>query len=141
MSIVADDLEGKCRRLVRNMKEHASEPTPATFVGREMALTLDHMDTVRKRQRVFDEWFVEKELYISTQIMNIEERVDLLPDWLERTRLKNEFNRMLDRIKWQAQRHAIEEESMLRQLQTRLLELWNMYDQLSFEHGDTENTA
>ena len=141
MSLIADDLQDKCRRIVRNLKKNSSEPTPATFVGREIALTLDHMDKVRERQRVLGARFVEKELYIDTQIMNLESRPSLANNWLEQTRLRNEFNRMLDRAEWHAQRLAIESESTLQQLQSRLLELWNMYNQLSIEHGDTTSTA
>ena len=141
MSIIADDLEDKCRRIIRNLKKHSPDPTPATFIGREMALTLDHIDKVRERQRALGARFVDKELYIDTQIMNLEQRLDLLPDWLERTRLKNEFNRILDRAEWHAQRLAIEGESALQQLQTRLLELWNMYDQISLEDENPKDTT
>lgn len=141
MSFIADDLEDKCRRIVRKQKQQPTEPTPSTFVGREMALTLDHMNTVRERQRALGARFVDKELYIDTQIMNLESRPSLANNWLEQTRLKNEFNRMLDRAEWHAQRLAIENESALQHLRTRLLELWNMHDQLSLEHGDTKDTS
>lgn len=141
MSIIVDDLEDKCRRIVRKQKQQPTEPTPVTFIGREMALTLDHMDTVRDRQKDLKKQLLEKELYCHSEIMNLEHRPSLRNNWLEQTRLKNEFNRMLDRAEWHAQRLAIENESALQHLQKRLLELWNMYDQLSLENGDTQNTA
>lgn len=130
MSCITDSLDEKCRRIVRKMKKHPSEPTPVTFIEREMALTLDHMDTIRERQKALSAWSIEKELYIDTQILNLEQRADRLPDWLERTRFKNKLNQMLYKVEWDVRRLAIEEESALQQLRKRLLELWNMHDQL-----------
>ncbi len=141
MSLIAADLEVTCRRIVRKMKIRSSEPIPTTFIAREMALILDCIDTVRERQRALGAGFVNKELYIDTQVMNLEEYTERIPSWLERTKIKNELNRMLERAEWHAQRLVIESESALQQLQKRLLELWNMHDQLSLEHGDRKDTA
>ena len=132
MSLIAADLEVTCRRIVRKQKrQESSEPTPSTFIVREMALTLDCMDAIRERQRSLRARFLDKELYFDTQIMNLGEYTKRIANWLERTRFENECNRMLDRAERHAQRLAIENESALQQLQKRLLELWNMHDQLS----------
>ena len=126
MSIIADNLEEKCRHIVRDIKKHASEPTPATFVGRDMALNLDHMDAIRERQKVLKAQLLERELDIGTQILNTEERTDIVPNKMERMQLVNELKQMLDQIKSHTQQLIIENESALHRLQTRLLHLWNV---------------
>jgi hypothetical protein len=73
--------------------------------------------------------------------MNIDDHIGLLPDWLERTRLENEFTQRLDQIENHTQRALIDSDSALQQLQVRLMELLNMHEQLSFEYGDTEDTT
>jgi hypothetical protein len=141
MSIIADNLEERCRHIVRNIKRRASEPTPATFVGREMALNLDQMDVIRERQKELKAQLLKRELEIGTQILNTEERADLVPNKLARMQLVNELKQMLDQIKSQTQHLIIENESALYKLQTRLLQLWNIHDQLSFEHGYPKYTT
>jgi hypothetical protein len=141
MSFIADDIEDKCRRIARKVAKDASEATPNTFIGREMALLLDHMDTIRKRHKNQRAQLLEKELDIGTQILNTEERIDLIPNRMERMRLVRELKQMLDRITLASQHLATETESALQHLQERLLKLWNMHDQLSNDHGDTETTA
>lgn len=139
MNIIADDLEDKCRQIARDVKKQPLRDAPAALVGREIALMLDHMAIVRGRQRALIRRLKARELYIDSQIMNIDNRIDLLPDWLERTRLKNEFAQMLDQIENHTQRALVEGDTALRQLQVRLMELANMHGQLSLEHGDTED--
>ncbi len=136
MSHIVDDLEDNCRRLVRKSKKQSPEQTPATFVVRKIALYLDQLDRLRNQQRDLGRRFVDKELYIDSQIMNLRNRPSLTNNWFEQTRLRNEYDRRLDQNEWQAQRMAMDYESQLQQLQLRLLELVNMYDQLSLEHGD-----
>ena len=134
MSFIVDDLEGKCRQIVRSSKKHSLEQTPATFVIREIALILDHIERVREQQRNVGAAFVDKELYLDTEIMNLDSRPSIKGNWLEQLRLKNEFNRMRDQAEWHAQRLAVENELALQRLQARLVELLNMYDQLSIGH-------
>ena len=130
MSNITDTLEEKCRAIVHNMEKQVSEPVPATFIRREMALHLDHMDTIRERQKVLKAELLERELEIDTQILNIEERIDLVPDRIERMQLINELKQVLEQTKLKTQRSLMETEFALQKLQTRLLQLWNMHDQL-----------
>ncbi len=141
MSIIADDLEDKCRRVVRKATKQGSEATPTAFIRREIALTLDHIDTIRKRHKDHRAQLLERELDIGTQILNAEERIDLIPSRMDRSRLVQELKQSLDGITMASQRLTIETESALQQLQIRLLKLWNMHDQLSIKHGDIENIA
>jgi hypothetical protein len=98
MSIIVDDLEDKCRQTTRDMKRGPLDLTPVTFVGREIALILDQIDKIRDREKALMRRLQARRLSIGTQIMNIDSRTDLVPNWLERTRLKNEFTQMLDKI-------------------------------------------
>ena len=139
MSFVANDLEDTCRRIALNLKGHSAEPIPATFIGREIALTLDHMHEVRVRLKGLQARLVERQLSINTEIMSLKSRPSLINNWLEQTRLKNAFGHMLERAEWHTQRLTAESESRLQQLRSRLLELWNLYDQLSLAHGNTQN--
>ncbi len=141
MSMIADEIEDRCRRIGRKMKTHVEDPTPATFISREIALTLDHVDVLRTRQKDLEAWYMEKRLYIDTQILNLKTQPSLMNDWLGQTQLANEFIRMLDSAEGHTQRAATEISSLLQQQQKRLLELWNMHDQISTQYGDTKNTA
>jgi hypothetical protein len=141
MSLLAGRLEDRCRRLVGRLLKPAAEPTPVTFVVREMALTLDHLDVFRQRQRALESWFVEKQLDLNTQIMRLKTNPILKDNWVEQTRFRNEFIRMLDANEWRTTRAATEISTSIQQLQTRLLELWNIYDQISTHDGDTQGTA
>lgn len=141
MSFIAKDLEEKCRRIARKVTEHDFGATPVAFIGREMALVLDHIDTARKRYAKNRAELREKELELGSEILNTEERVDLFPNRIERIRLVQDLKRSLDHILMAAQRLAAETESAVQHQQLRLLKLWNMYDQLSIEHGDTQNTG
>lgn len=119
MTMIADDIEENCRRIARKVKVNRPDPSPATFIGREIALTLDHVDVIRERQRALEAWFMEKQLYIDTQILNLKTKPSLINNWLEQTRLTNEFVRMLDQIERHTHRTATEISSLLQQLQKR----------------------
>lgn len=135
MTSFGEDLEAKCGRIVYKMNEQESAPTPATFVGREMALLLDQIDRLKKHQEKQRKQFMKRELEVGSQILNLEDRIDLIPNWQERTGAINEAKRTLDQLKAQAYKSAWEGESALQRLQGRLLELWNMHDQVAEEHG------
>jgi hypothetical protein len=137
MTIISADLEQKCRKIVHKMLKQESDSTPATFVGREMALLLDQMDSVRQSKEKQANQLKRRELELGTQILNFENRNDLISDWLERTRMITEVKRTLDQINAQTQRLMWESDSAVQRLQGRLLELWNMHDQLGEEYGNT----
>jgi hypothetical protein len=135
MTSFSEDLEEKCGRIVHRMSKQESASTPATFVGREMALLLDQIDRLKKHQEKQRKQLMKRELEVGSQILNIGDRVDLIPNWQERTGAINEAKRTLDQLKAQTYRLAWESESALQRLQGRLLELWNMHDQVAEEHG------
>jgi len=141
MNGFVEGLEDRCKHIVHNRKQTPSEPTPATFTVREMALLLDHIDTIRERIEDLKSQFLEKELSIDSEVLNLKSRPSLKNNWLEQTRLKNEFNQTLDTAERHMQQQVAENDRTLRQSHLRLLELLNMHDQLTFEHGDTKNTA
>ena len=130
MSIIVDSLEENCRAIVRNLEKQPSEPGPMTFIGREMALHLDHMDAIRQRQKELKAELLKRELEIGTQILNAEERADLIPNMMERMQFVNELKQMRDQVQAQVQRLSVESELALQKLRTRLMQLWNMHDQL-----------
>ena len=141
MSSFSEELESKCRRIVKKTMKQNLESTPLTYMVHEMALILDHLDSTRKQHTTHHKELREKELEIGSRILNIQERVDLIPNRMERIRLIDELKHRLEQIMTSAQRLNTESETALQQLQLRLLKLWNMYDQLSMEHGDTQDTA
>lgn len=141
MNNFIDDLEGKCQRIVHKLTKQSSEPRPVTFVGREMAVLIDQIGKVREQQKKLNAQLLEKELHLDTQILNLDSRPSLKNNWLEQTRLRDEYASRIDHAKWQHERLTMDNESTLRKLHMRLLELLNMYDQLSIQHGDTKNTA
>ena len=138
MTLMTEELEHKCRQIAGSIKRRPPEATPEAFVMRELALLLDHVDTIRDRQKAMRRRLREKELFFDTQTMNIDKRIDLLPSWLERTKLKNEFARMFERVQTRIHRILIEDDAAILRLQVRLLELLNMYEQLSIEYGDPQ---
>ena len=50
MTPFVEDLEEKCRRIVSKMQKQGPSSSPATFVGREMALLLDQVARVTKQR-------------------------------------------------------------------------------------------
>ena len=72
MNFIANDLEGKCRRIAQNIMKNDSEPTPTTFIGREISLILDHMKSIRNRHASHRAEFLKKELDTGSQILNTE---------------------------------------------------------------------
>ena len=141
MSFVADDLEANCRRLVRALRKQPIDSTPARAVAREIALTLDHLDSVRSRQRDLGRRFVDKELFMDAEITGLRSRPSLTNDWFSYIRIRSELQRMLDRVEWHAQRLALRTESVVRELQSKLLELWNMYSQLTYDNGNRSTSS
>lgn len=141
MSSFIHDLEDKCRQIVHKLTREPLDSSPVTFVGREMAVLLDQIDNVREQQKALKAQFLEKALQLGTQILNLDSRPSLKNNWLEQTRLRDEYTRRIDSAKWQHRRLAMDYESTLRQLHLRLLELLNMYDQLTPKDGNTKATA
>lgn len=141
MNNFIDDLEDKCRSIVHKLAKQSAEPTPVTFVGREMAVLIDQVSKVRGQKKKLKAQLLDKELHLDTQILNLNSRPSLKNNWLEQTRFRDEYTSRIDNAKWQHERLAMDNESTLRKLHMRLLELLNMYDQLSDQHGDTKNTA
>ena len=137
MTFVTDDLEDACRRIAKKARGRTSNASPESIVGRRIALTLDQIDAVRQRQRALGKRHVDKELYLDSEIMNLRSKPVLKNNWLEQTRLRNEYGRMLDSSERHAQRLAIENETALQHLHTRLMELWNIYCQLATDDGDS----
>ncbi|TWU21300.1 hypothetical protein [Bythopirellula polymerisocia] len=135
MNSFGEELEAKCGRIVERMNKQYSAPTPATFVGREIALVLDHIGQLKRHQEKQRKQLMRRELEVGSQILNIQDRVDLIPDWQERTRARDEAKRTLDQLMGQSYRLAWESQTALQRLQGRLLELWNMLDQLAEENG------
>ena len=141
MSSFTRDLEGRCRHIVQRLAEQSLDPSPIAIVGREMGVLLDQIDNVRKQQEALKAQLLDRELQLGTQILNLDSRPSLKNNWLEQTRLRDEYTRRIDSAKWQHQRLAMDYESTLRQLHLRLLELLNMYDQLTLANGYTKDTA
>ena len=141
MNSFIEELEERCHRIVRNLKTKSSEPTPVTFIGREIAITLERIESIRKQQKELQEHFTKKELYCHSQIMNMEHRPSLKNNWQEQNRLTNEFNSILDQAGWQTRQLISEGETTLHQLRIRLLELLNMYDQLLPQDGTRKSTT
>ena len=137
MTTFAAELENKCRRIARNLQKQHSEPGPASFLAREMALLLDQLDEHRHHRRIHLKQLMKRELELGTQILNLESRPDLVPDWQQRTRLVNEARRTLDQLHAQTHRVRWDAGSVEQRIHARLLELRNMHDQLSDQHGNS----
>lgn len=141
MSWGLGDIEDRCREVARQTRKQLDNPAPSHSIGREIALTLDHVDLLRERQRALERWLLDKQMFVDTQILKIRSRSTIINNWVVEKQLTNDFIRMLDSAEWRTQRTATEISSQLQQLQKRLLELWNMYCQLTTEHGDTDGIA
>lgn len=136
MTRFTEELEARCRRIVRQQNWELSHGAPTTSLRREMALLLSEMDSLRERHERQRKQLLRRELDLGTQILNLEDRIDLIPNWLERRRAVNEAKHTLDQLMFQRERVSWETESSLQRIRVRLLELWNLHDQLAEEHGD-----
>lgn len=136
----SDHLEKKCRYLIRRISTKENG-TPATLMEREIALTLEQIDSSRSQNRELRERLDQQRLGIETSILNLEPLRHLPGSlFLERTRLKNQLKHTLVRLEQQFQRQIADGQRTLHALQTRLLELWNMRVQLH-KNGDFSNPA
>ena len=133
----SDVLEKQCRRIARQLKKEDSDVSPATSVRREVALLLSDIDGIRRRQEVQRKQLVRRELDLGSQILNLKDRIDLIPSWQERTRAINEAKHTLDQVRVQIHRLNWESEMSLQRIRTRLLELWNIHDQLVEDDGNS----
>ena len=130
-----DKLEKKCRDLLRRkdqMKDHAM---PTTFIEREMKLILDQINAVRRQDLELRNRLDEQRLEIESRILNQEPLLHHSSQfWFERKRLTNQLKYTVVRLEQQIFRFTIENQKSIHTLQKRLLELWNMHDQLQ-ENG------
>lgn len=137
MTRFTTELEDRCRKLVRKRSRQEISGSPLAGVRREIALLLDHLDQARKRTtRQVAQW-QRRQLEVGTHILNVQERVDLVPSWAERMRWVHESKRMLDQLQMETYRLEGEVNLAEQRLHGRLLELWNMHEQIAGEDGSS----
>lgn len=133
-----DDLEKKCRELVRGDRQQSNEP--AALIRREIALTLHQIDVVRRQDEELRRQLEQQRLGIGSKILNLEP----LPHhsaqfWFERNRLMNQLKHTEIRLGQQSLRLALDSRKTLNDLHDRLLQLLNKHEQLDSSdlHGNT----
>ena len=123
-------VEAKARRLAERPTDNRnSDATLATLV-REMALTLDQLEGIRKVHGKVRRNLLRQECYLETEITQREPRPPVYED-----RRLPERDRLRDRlrsIEKERRKLLLSEEEQLRPLHDRLLTLLNRHDQLQF---------
>ena len=116
---------------------------PGTFVERELALTLDHIQRLRQRDRRLRRGLLERECDIDTQIMNISPSAHrYMPHrWAEQSRMIIQLTAALAAVEDQRRRVNVDYDKRMQTLHDRLLQLLNMHAQLHQYDGDSENTS
>ena len=136
-----DKLEKKCRNLLRQKDQVKDHAMPVSLIDREMNLILDQIDAVRRQDMELQNRLEEQRLDIESRILNLEPLLhNPAQFWFERQRLTNQLKYTLVRLEQQIFRFTIENQKSIHTLQKRLLELWNMHDQLS-QNGTFSNSA
>lgn len=136
-----DKLEKKCRNLLRRKDHVQDHAMPVALVDREMNLILDQIDAVRRQDLELRNRLDEQRLEIESRILNQEPLLHHSSQfWFERKRLTNQLKYTLVRLEQQIFRFTIENQKSIHTLQKRLLELWNMHDQLS-QNGTFSDSA
>ena len=137
-----DDLERRCRDLLRASHENEESETPATFVQRELALTLNHIQRLRRRDRHAHQGLLERECDIETQIMNIRpsDHRYMPHRWAEQSRMVIQLSASLAAVEDQRRRVNVDYDKRMQTLHDRLLQLLNMHAQLYHYHGNSEDT-
>ena len=138
-----DDLERKCRDVLRAVQGDEDDETPASFVERELALTLDHIRRVRQQDRHFRRGLLERECDIETQIMNIRPSYyRYIPHrWVEQSKMVIRLTAALTAVETQRNRLIVDYDKRMQALHDRLLQLLNMHAQLHQDHGNSEDTS
>ena len=115
------------------------EGTPKTFLEREMALVLDHMERLRRQDRNLRDQLSKRQCDIETRILNLQPLPNhyLSHHWLERQLLINQLTRSVLRLEDHQRRVAVDTEKQIQAIQIRLLQLLNMRQQLPQDHGDS----
>ena len=130
-----DKLEKKCRNLLRQKDHVQDHAMPVSLIDREMNLILDQIDAVRRQDLELRNRLDEQRLEIESRILNQEPLLHHSSQfWFERKRLTNQLKYTVVRLEQQIFRFTIENQKSIHTLQKRLLELWNMHDQLQ-ENG------
>jgi hypothetical protein len=142
MTRTAEDLEKKCRDLLRATRKEGEDATPATLIEREMELTLDHIQRLRRHDRRQRYRLLERECEIETRIMNLRphRRNYLGNRWEERHKMINQLTAALVRMENHHRRVAVDYDKRMQALHDRLLRLMNMRDQLYLHDGHSEDT-
>ena len=138
-----EDLERKCRDVLRPAREQGEDDTPAPFVEREMALTLDHIRRLRRRERHIRHRLLERECDLETQILRV------LPEahrysadrWAAGSKMVIRLTSALASVEDQRRRIAVDADKRMQALRDRLLQLLNMHSQLRQYDGDPEVPA
>ena len=91
----------------------------------QLALTLSHIDSVRRLQRDLRRSLLRQELYLDTEIMQREPREPVYED--PRLKERDMLRDRLRRVEHERRRLALVEEESLRGLHDRLLEVLNRH--------------
>ena len=133
----AQRVESKARKLTERMNQDRERDTTLDTSTREMALTLDQIDGLRRSHEKVRRNLLRQECYLETEITQREPR----PPVYEDSRLP-ERDRLRDRLRAvekERRRLLLSEEEALRPLHDRLLSLFNRHDQLRFPSGAARN--
>lgn len=142
MSRTTDDLEERCRGWLRAAGKGGDGDMPATMIEREMALTLDHIDKLRRHDRRIRHELLERECDIETRITRLcpLPHIYVDPHWAARNKLINQLTNVLVRIEEHQHRAAVDYDRRMQTLHDRLMQLLNMREQLRHHDGHSEDT-
>jgi hypothetical protein len=143
MSGAGEDLERRCRELVNAKRMGDWDSEPVAFVEREIAVTLEQLDNLRRRHEVQSHSMTERECEIDSRILNLYPRPLHYTGqiWTERITMINKLVNTLVTLEGQQRRAAIEYDRRAEALHNRLLQLLNMRDQVHEPDGHPRDST
>ena len=143
MTRAAENLERKCREVLRTSPMEDPEGTPKTFLEREMALILDHMERIKRQDRDIRDRLSKRQCDIENRILNLQSPPNhyLSHPSKDQQSLINQLTGSVLRLEDHQQRVAVDTEKQIQAIQIRLLQLLNMRQQLPQYHGDSPDNS
>ncbi len=135
MAKFTETLEKKARQLRAKLKQDSWDLSLPSMLKREIALTVDQLDQMRKLHNDQLGSLQKNECDINTELMQMEDRTPRYSPYKYPEREK--FLRSLQGIEAERRRTKAHTEERLRSLENRLLSLMNKHEQiqtLDYEH-------
>ncbi len=137
--MIRNDLEEKCRQLLKASQPDDVFALPAKLIEREMTLTLEHLERSRRTKSESMKGLDTMRQSIDNRLANLR-GIPYEPSdrWIERDRIRNQLTNVKVKLESQRLKVVSDYENELQSLEVGLLKLLNKHELLNMENGDQD---